>query len=67
MIGLAVLTALIGGVVAFLQVSVPLPAPSLGHAEIIYYWPVALIAGLVVLILTAAVAWLAVWAGRGGE
>jgi hypothetical protein len=66
MTGLAVLTALIGGVVAFLQVSVPLPAPTLGHAGIIEYWPAALIAGLVVLILTAAVAWLAVW-GRGGE
>jgi hypothetical protein len=66
MTGLAVLTALIGGVVAFLQVSMPLPAPTLGHAGIIYYWPVAVIAALVVLILTAAVAWLAVW-GRGGE
>jgi hypothetical protein len=67
MIGLAILTALVGAVVAYMQLSVPLPGPSLGRADIIYYWPVALIAGLVVLILTAAVVGLTRWAGRGEE
>jgi hypothetical protein len=67
MTGLAVLSAVMGAVVAYLQVSVPLPVPSLGHADVVSYWPVALIGGLVVLILTAAAAWLAIWAGRGGE
>jgi len=65
MIGLVILTALVAAVVTYLQVSVPLAGPSLAHADLSYYWPVALIAGLVVLILTAAVAWLSVRAGRG--
>ena len=64
---LLTLTGLVAGVVIDLQVSVPLPAPSLGHADLIAYWPVAVIAGLAVLILTAAVVWATVRAGRGGE
>ena len=67
MTGLAVLTAVMGAVVAYLQLNVPLSGPTLGHADVVAYWPVALIGGLVVLILTAAAAWLAISAGRGGE
>ncbi len=67
MTGLSILTALVAAGVVYLQVSVPLAGPSLGHADVISYWPVAVIAGLVVLIMTAAMAWLAVRAGRGGE
>lgn len=59
------LTGLVAAVVIDLQVSVPLPAPSLGHADVIAYWPVAVIGGLSVLILTAAVVWATVRAGRG--
>jgi hypothetical protein len=49
--GLLILTALVAAVVAYLQVSVP----------------VAVIAGLLVVILTAAVVLASVWAGMGKE
>ncbi len=67
MTGLAVLTGLVVAVVAYLQVSVPLAGPGLDHADVIYYWPVAVAGGLVVLFITAAVAWLSVRSARRGE
>jgi Na+/citrate or Na+/malate symporter len=43
---LAILTAVVAAAVVYLQVTVPLPGPSLTHADAIHYWPVAVIAGL---------------------
>ena len=62
MTGLAVLTAVVAAAVAYMQVTVPLAGPTLAHADEISYWPVAVIAGLVVLVAAAAVAWLSLGA-----
>jgi hypothetical protein len=67
MIGLAILTAVMAAAVAYLQVSVPLAGPSLARKDEIYYWQVAVIAGLVILIAAAAVAWLALGASERKE
>ena len=67
MIGLWTITALVAAVVIYFQETVPLGPPSLARADVTYYWPVALIAGLAVLILSAVVAWLSLRIGRGDE
>jgi hypothetical protein len=64
MTGLATLTVVVAAAVAYVQVTVPLAAPGLSHADAIFYWPVAVVAGLVVLIATAAVAWLSLGATK---
>ncbi len=66
MTGLAVLTGLVAAVVAYVQVTVPIASPGLAHADAIHYWRVAVIAGLVVLIAAAAIAWLSLRAWRRG-
>jgi hypothetical protein len=58
MAGLAILTVVVAGAVAFMQVTVPLAPPSLAPGDVAEYWQVAMIAGLVVLIATGVVAWL---------
>jgi hypothetical protein len=63
MAGLAILTAAIGAAVAFMQVAVPLPDPT--RARVADYWQVAVIATLSVLIVSGAIAWLAL--SRRGE
>lgn len=67
MTGLAILTGLVTAVVAYVQVTVPLAGPSLAHADATYYWRVAVIAGVAVLIAAAAIAWLSLgaWRRRG--
>ncbi len=67
MTGLATLTALAAAAVAYLQVTVPLAGPTFARTDAIDYWPVAVIAGLVVLIATAAVAWLSLGASQRRE
>jgi hypothetical protein len=67
MAGLAVLTGLGAAVVAYLQVTVPLPGPSLTHADALHYWLVAVISGLLVLIAAAVVMWLSLRAWRRME
>jgi hypothetical protein len=64
MTGLATLTVVVAAAVAYVQVTVPLAAPGLTRADTMHYWPVAVIAGLVVLIATAAVAWLSLGATK---
>ena len=64
MTGLAVLTGLVAGVVAYLQVTVPIAGPSLAHADAIYYWRVAVVAAATVAIATAVTAWLSLRAWR---
>jgi hypothetical protein len=65
--GLAILTAVVAAIVAYLQLTVPLAGPSLTHADVIHYWPVAVIVGLFVLIAAAALAWLSLGALRRRE
>ncbi len=67
MAGLAILTALVAGAVAFMQVAVPLAPPSFALAEATHYWQVAMIAGLVVLIAGGVTAWLALATARRSE
>jgi hypothetical protein len=67
MAGLAILTSVVVGALAFMQLKIPLAAPSFAHAEATTYWQVAVIAGLVVVIATAAVAWLALVGSRRRE
>ena len=55
---LATLTSVVAAAVAYLQVTVPLAGPTFAPSDAIDYWPVAVIAGLAVLIAAAAVAWL---------
>ena len=62
MAGLAILTAAVAVVVVYLQVTVPLAGPGLTHADVTAYWPVAVMAGLVVLVGSVAVAWLSLGA-----
>ena len=57
MTGLAILTGLVGAAVAYMQVTVPIAGPDLAHADAVHYWRVAVIAGVVVLVVAAAVAW----------
>jgi hypothetical protein len=64
MAGLAVLTAAVAAAVAYLQVTVPLAGPSLARAAASEYWQVAVIAGLVVVIAGASLAWLALGASK---
>jgi hypothetical protein len=59
MSGLAILTAVVGGAVAFMQATVPLASPGLARADVTEYREVAVIAGLAVLIAAVAIAWLA--------
>ncbi len=65
--GLATLTAVVAAAVAYLQVRVPLAGPTFARTDAIDYWAVALIAGLVVLIAAAAVAWLSLGAAQRRE
>ena len=58
MAALAILTALVVGAVAYMQLAVPLAAPNFAHAQATDYWLVALIAGLGVLTAAGAVAWM---------
>jgi hypothetical protein len=58
MSGLALLSAAAGAAVSYLQVTVPLAGPRFARADATEYWQVALIAGLVVVIATAAIVWL---------
>jgi hypothetical protein len=58
MTGLAVLTGLVAAILAYLQIAVPTGGPILAHADAMYYWQVAALAGLVALLAAAAVAWL---------
>jgi hypothetical protein len=67
MTGLAVLTVLVAAAVVYLQVAVPIAGPDLARADAVHYWQVAMIAGLVVLVGTAAVAWLCLRAWRRSE
>jgi type VI protein secretion system component VasK len=64
MTGLASLTAVAAGAVAYMQVTVPLAGPSLARGDVSQYWSTAVIAGLVVLIATSAVVWLVLAASR---
>ncbi len=59
MTGLAILTAVVVAAVAYMQVAVPLAAPSLTHADVTAYWQVSLVVGAAVLIAAGAIAWLA--------
>jgi hypothetical protein len=59
MTGLALLTAVAGAAVTWMQLAVPLAAPSLSHRDATAYWQVAMIAALVVLISAGAIGWLA--------
>jgi hypothetical protein len=61
---LAVVTGFAAAGLAYLQVTVPIAGPSLAHADATQYWPVAVVGGLVVLIVTAAIVWLALRASR---
>ena len=67
MAALAILTALVGGAVAYMQLAVPLAAPNFAHVEATEYWQVALIAGLGVLTAAGAITWLALGASRRRE
>ncbi len=64
---LAFLTSLAAAVVSYLQTTVPIAGPGLAHADAVYYWRVAAIAGLVVLIAAAAIAWLSLRAWKRRE
>jgi len=64
MAGLALLTGLVAAVVGYLQVTVPITGPGLAHADAVYYWPVALIAGLGVLSAGTAIGWLSLRSWR---
>jgi hypothetical protein len=59
MIGLAILTAVAAAAVTYMQLAVPLAAPSLARRDATNYWQVAMIAALVVLIAAGAIGWLA--------
>jgi hypothetical protein len=57
--GLAILTAVAAGAIAYMQAAVPLASPGLARADVTDYREVAVIAGLAVLIAAVAIAWLA--------
>jgi hypothetical protein len=59
MTGLAILTVVLGGALAYMQVAVRLAAPTLARADLTHYWQVAMIGGLGVLIAASVIAWLA--------
>jgi hypothetical protein len=65
--GLAILTAAVAAAVVYLQVGVPLAGPGLPRAQATAYWPVAVIAGVVVLVGSIAVAWLSLGAMKRRE
>jgi len=56
---LAILTAVAAAAVTYMQLAVPLAAPSLARRDATAYWQVAMIAALVVLIAAGAIGWLA--------
>jgi len=56
---LAILTAASAAAVTYMQLAVPLAAPGLAGRGATQYWQVAMIAGLVVLITSGAITWLA--------
>jgi hypothetical protein len=65
--GLAALTILVAAAVVYMQATVPIAGPDLARADAVHYWQVAVIAGLVVLVATAGVAWLCLRAWRRSE
>jgi hypothetical protein len=67
MTGLGMLTVLVAAAVVYIQVTVPIAGPDVARADAAHYWQVAVIAGLVVLVATAAVAWLSLRAWKRTE
>jgi hypothetical protein len=64
MIGLALLSGAMAAVVAYMQLAVPIRSQDLSRGDALYYWPVAAIAGGVVLIAAVVVAWSSLRAWR---
>ncbi len=62
---LAFLTGLLAAGISYLQVTVPINGARLVHTDAVYYWPVAVVSTLVVLIAAAAIGWLSLWRRRG--
>src|ERR1700674_2641968 len=59
MAGLLILTTVAAAALTYMQLAVPLAAPSLARRNATAYWQVAMIAALVVLIAAGAIGWLA--------